>query len=115
MVALATAAKHISQQMVQLVPQLQMTAGHLDQLLAHGEVLFIIADDAHHIIHPQVEKKEEGEDKDEDEKRKKRHADIFWAAHGHHGHHGHHHHGHHGHHWGHHHGHHHGHHWGHHG
>ena len=37
-VELAAAAKHIAQQMVQLIPHLQMTPEHLDQLLAHGEV-----------------------------------------------------------------------------
>ena len=37
-VELAAAAKHIAQQMVHLIPQLQMTPEHLDQLLAHGEV-----------------------------------------------------------------------------
>merc|ERR1712168_1765701 len=66
-VELAVAAKHIAQQMVHLIPQLQMTPEHLDQLLAHGEVLFIISDGAYHFIHPRVAKDEGGEEDDEEE------------------------------------------------
>jgi len=126
---LAFAAKHIAQQMVQLIPQLQMTPEHLDQLLAHGEVIFIIADDAHRVMHPN--RRHAKEEEVEDEKVHKRERrwlhhghpqghwpyNIFWAEHqwgpygqhwtghahhrhwGHHGHWGHGHHGHWGHGW----------------
>lgn len=125
-VELAAAAKHIAQQMVNLIPQLQMTPEHLDQLLAHGEVIFIIADDAHRVIHPDRDHPKSVEEDVEDakvHKRERRWAhhghpqghwpyNIFWAehqwgpygqhwtGHAHHGHHGHWGHGHHGH-WGH--------------
>merc|ERR1712142_781018 len=66
-VELAAAAKHIAQQMVQLIPHLQMTPEHLDQLLAHGEVMFIIADDAHHIMHPYEEQEEEDKSQEDEE------------------------------------------------
>jgi len=123
-VELAAAAKHIAQQMVQLIPQLQMTPEHLDQLLAHGEVIFIIADDAHRVVHPERDQHAHDRENDavEDAKVHKRERrwshpqghwpyNIFWAEHqwGPYGQHwtGHAHHHHHGH-WGHHHGH-----WGH--
>merc|ERR1712168_1475594 len=66
-VELAAAAKHIAQQMVQLIPQLQMTPEHLDQLLAHGEVIFIIADDAHHVLHPNRAHHDDDDDDDDDD------------------------------------------------
>lgn len=129
-VELAAAAKHIAQQMVQLIPQLQMTPEHLDQLLAHGEVIFIIADDAHHVVHPERSHHDQINEEVDDanvHKRERRWAhhhghpqghwpyNIFWAEHQwgpygqhwtghahhpHHGHWGHWGHGHHGH-WGH--------------
>merc|ERR1712212_1456551 len=84
-VELAAAAKHIAQQMVQLVPHLQMTPEHLDQLLAHGEVIFIIADDAHHVVHPERAHHDDDDDDNDENNRERR-----WAHHGwHHGHYGH--------------------------
>merc|ERR1711990_715550 len=89
-VELAAAAKHIAQQMVNLIPHLQMTPTHLDQLLAHGEVIFIIADDAHHVIPPERDHHDHDHDADAAaHKRERRWAhpqghwpyNIFWAEH----------------------------------